>query len=200
MEIKKSFKKLDNGNTICESQKHWFAYFFPVCIILGCVFLLFHHLLWILICPFVIIYMLYLIITGTKEKWILTKDELIMKGGFLPWQKHYIEVPISNIYESYYTQGMLATILKFAEISIRRTEGSTTNLKTNCMTNYELMTQTINSEIEKMKKSNNDQNSSANPMNYSVSDEIFKLKQLYDEKLISEEEFLIQKSRILKNN
>lgn len=208
-ETKNSIKSSANHVAIiCESNKHWSSYILPVFfLVLGILFILFGL---VTSKTFRIILISGIIITSSSimkilfyksVKWILTKENLIIKFGVLPWKKTHFEVPIENIYEAYYQFGFWGKILDFGHLNIRRTEGSTTNFKATKMTNHKLLTQTINIEIKKLKKLANQEIYKINTTtDFSVSDELFKLNELYEKSVLTKEEFNQQKSKLLQSN
>ncbi|MBS9768573.1 MAG: hypothetical protein KGV44_13685 [Flavobacteriaceae bacterium] len=200
-ETKKINQNAVRSEIICTSKKHWSSYIFPILFILIGLFIF-------ILGYFGITKNIYLIIIGLllsirylnkilaykSTMWILTKEDLTIKSGFLPWAKTHLEIPIEDIYDSYYQFGFFAKILGYGHLNIRRTEGSTSSFVTTQMTNCDLMTATINSEVLNLKKNANKMNYSTN---ISVADELIKLNDLLEKGVINKEEFDFQKNKIL---
>lgn len=193
---------------ICISNKHWSAYVFPIFFLtIGGLFLfmgLFSPLTkingWTISGLILSLFSLNKILANKSTKWILTKEDLIIKSGFLPWKKSYFEIPIENIYEAYYQFGFWAKIMGYGHLNIRRTEGSTSQFITTKMTNFKEITATVNSEVRKLKKLANQVQKISGGNNFSISDELLKLNDLFEKSIISEDEFIEQKNKLLKSN
>ena len=206
-ETKKTSGKISD-EVICVSNKHWSAYILPVFLLLivGLFLLmgLFLHITKIngeTISGIVFsLLSLKKIMENKSTKWILTKEGLIMKSGFLPWTKSNFEVPIENIYEAYYRFGFWAKILGFGHLTIRRTEGTTSQFIATKMTNFKQITAKINSEVRNLKKLAKQVQKISDGSSLSISDELLKLNELLEKSIISEDEFKAQKNRLLNSN
>lgn len=135
-------------------------------------------------------------LSNRSTSWTLTDEDLIIKSGFLPWNKIYLEIPKEDLYEALYSRGFFATIFGFGTLTIRRTEGTTSSFTTSGMTNPQEITGSINSLVREIKKKSR-MNFINITNNQSVADEINKLLELKNQGLINEEEFAIQKQRLI---
>lgn len=195
-----------HSNIVCESKKHWSTYILPIILIFHAIPFLFMGLyggvrliVWLIAGVILLFVTMNSILRNLSTKWILTQEELIIKSGFLPWKKTYFEIPIETIYEAYYQYGFWAKIFGYGHLNIRRTEGSTSSFRTTAMTNCDVITQSINTEVKTLKKSKQvPQQSSVTQ--YSVADELMKLSELMTKGIITQEEFAEQKAKLLKGN
>ncbi|MCB9201977.1 MAG: SHOCT domain-containing protein [Flavobacteriales bacterium] len=176
------------------SKKHWVTYVIPVILlIIGALSILSKNFIG------GIIFLTLGIITVLANKsvsMVLTNEDLVFKSGFLPWNKTYYEIPLEDIYESYFEKGIFATIFGFASITIRRTEGTTSSFSSSGMTEAKELTGSINSLIRKIKKNTKQSFVNVNA-NISIADEIHKLVELKEKGILSAEEFDLHKQRLL---
>ena len=63
-------------------------------------------------------------------------------------------VVCGDIYESFYRYGFWSKILGYGQITIRRTDGNTTNFIFDKMTNFKDLVGEINYKVQEFKKSN----------------------------------------------
>ncbi|MCB9202743.1 MAG: PH domain-containing protein [Flavobacteriales bacterium] len=193
-----SYQSIKN---VCQSYKHWSSYFLPIVVIFITLILVLSFNKLIFWGSVLIFFSLTKILSNRTTKWILTKNELIIKSGFLPWKKTYFEVPVDDIFEAYYNQGFFGTILGYGNLAIRRKDGTTTGFSTSKMVNYKQMTQELNSRVKLIKKETaSKQTIFVSNNNNSVSDEIYKLKELLDKNIITDHEFNSQKEKLLQSN
>lgn len=194
------------GDVICLSKKHWSVYIFPSFLLfIGFLYFLssfagirqdvFRLIFSVVIC----LLSLNRILDSKKTEWILTKDVLIIKSGFLPWRRSYFEIPIEDVYEAYYEFGFWAKIFGYGHLIVRRTEGDTSVFRTAKMTNCDNMTQRINAEVRDLKRQQMNRGGESNVnKSHFVADELSKLNDLLLKGVISKDEFLDQKKKILR--
>jgi uncharacterized membrane protein YdbT with pleckstrin-like domain len=198
----KSFeqKQPETGKIICESEKHYITYVFPILAIFLGLYLLFKTGLIVgLISKFIgitiILSAILNILAKIKSKWILLEDKLIIKTGFLSWKRIYFEIPIDTIFEAYYESNFFAKLFGYAHLNIRRTDGVSSRFGIKTMNNYEQMTFSINKLVKEFKAIT--LKSPQTTMTNSLSEELLKFVNLRDQKIISEEEFQIIKKKLL---
>ncbi len=92
---------------------------------------------------FILLNIIY-ILKLRSTKWLLTEEDLILKSGYLPWSKKVFHVKIYNIYESYYNETFLGHYLNYGNITVRRTDGSTSHLQETSLQNVVNFVQQIN--------------------------------------------------------
>lgn len=179
---------------IAISKKHWSTYIWPVVAsVLGLILLIGKsYLLGIIFLPAGVMK----ILSNKSTSWILTDQELIIRSGFLPWRKTYLEIPKEDIYEAFYSNGFLANIFGYGSLTIRRTDGTTSAITNDGMTNPKEIIGAINSLVREIKK-----NLSGNQLNHNnlaiIADEIEKLIELKNQGLIDNEEFLFYKQKLI---
>jgi len=182
-----------HNQLITQSSKHWSSYLLPLIGI--SVGISFGIQSWIL-ASIVLVFPVTKILSNIRTKWILTDSYLIFKTGFLPWKRTYLEIPHSLFFEAYYERNFFSVILGFGNLVLKKTDGTTSFLRTTMMNNKDNVIQNINSIAWEVKE-NTQQivQQQINPP--SVSDELLKLSNLKDQGVISDEEFEIQKRKIL---
>lgn len=207
-EIRTHSNHRNNCKVVVESKKHWVAYILPVILLLifGVPFLIgvlagFYdpkNFIMLMIPLPVVFLSIFAIINNQSISWTLTEEELIIKSGFLPWKKMYYLIPVEDIYEAYYSTGFLATIFGFGDLSIRRTEGSTTGFTFRTMNKHKEISGEINSRVRGYKKLKYNQPSvSLLTKGNSVIDELSQMAALKKEGLLTPEEFQQMKSVLL---
>ena len=192
-------KEINTSKVICESKKHFFANFFPIfLIIVGAFFgiAFFYEASFMgLVGIIMIAFGIHKILLNKTTRWILYEDELIITSGFLPWQRIFFTIPIDNIFEAFYQHDFFAHLFKYGHLNIRRTEGSTSSFRTTAMIKNKEMTGTINSMVRNLKTNPVQKN----PLNQNLSDELLKLANLKNQGILTEEEFQLQKQKMLSN-
>lgn len=184
------------GTILAISKKHWSTYIWPAFVVLlGLTFLLSKNYIFGSI---ILIIGVTKILSNKSTSWTLTDEDLIIRSGFLPWRKIYFEIPKEDIYEAFYSYGFFANIFGFGNLTIRRTEGTTSSFSCSGMTNPKEIVGSINSLVREIKK-----NPKANFLNinsnYSVADELQKLVELKNQGLLNEDEFNAQKRKLIDN-
>ncbi|NJC25810.1 YdbT family protein [Neolewinella antarctica] len=190
-----------NAPAICVSRKHWATYtpwifISPVAFLflLGSIGSTTYKTLVLTIGLTILAGIVNKILSQRAVKWSLFDDKLVVESGYLPWTKSYWTFPIETIYESFYESGFLHKLLGFGTLVIRRTEGSTTSIESRVMTNASSMASDINYLVKEFRGR---QNSSSNTNSGSVADELLKLGELLKQGLITEQEFNLEKRRVL---
>jgi hypothetical protein len=190
---------------MCESKKHWISYVIPVILTsLGLILTLTifsskttsSNIIYFVLGIFLILRNLNSILKIKSTLLILKEDVLIIKEGYLSWKRVHFEIPIGDIYESFYRYGFWSKILGYGQITIRRTDGNTTNFIFDKMTNFKDLVGEINYKVQEFKKSNK-QNIIINQNNISISDELTKLNILLKEGVLTQAEFDLQKQKLL---
>lgn len=188
---KTHYQPSSTANVICVSSKHAIHHVLLGLIILFSVIFSFLGII-------IFILGIFWFLNIRSVKWILTENELIVKKGFLPWQKTYFEIPIEDIFEAYYTHGFFATIFGFGHLYVRRTDGTTSVFDEKMMKGHKEIVGHINSLIRDLKKKKSQANVYNIGPNFLVSEELYKLSSMFEKGLLTEEEFQQQKGRLLK--
>lgn len=135
-------------------------------------------------------------ILNWRVEWIFENDVLTLKAGLLPWKRTFFVIDISQIYDAYYENSLLGTLLGYGSLHIRRTDGVTSKTSQFRMTNHKKIISQINNSLSLYKK-----NSLPQPEQIitkeSLSDELRKLADLNKDGVISDEEFQKLKNRLI---
>ena len=194
METFEQSNPTNTSDIIAVSKKHWCTLIIPVILCFICLNLfLTKHPILAAICLAIAIPRTIAIL---RTSWTLTPQFLIIQGGFLPWKRIYLQIPKENIYESFYSKSLLGTIFGFSNITIRKTDGNTSGLEGYFMNNAKQFTSEINSMVYDLKKKEAPIATFVHS-NHSVADEIQKLAQLRNQGVITEEEFQVQKAKLM---
>lgn len=189
------------------SYKHWRANISPILLMIVGGILLFSSKMWGITIGVSLLYFAGTRFLSNKQtSWVLTNDLLIIKSGFLPWKRIYYEVPKEDIYEAYFSQGILDSFFGSATLVIRRTDGLASTIAFKKMTNKEDIIGNINASIREHKKY--PQHIASNTSDIvqelrfqnaksSVADELYKLSILKEKGLISTEEFEAHKRKLI---
>lgn len=188
-------RTIDNTPVVCESTKHWTVYVGPVFVILLALFFSLGMEKYLIVWIAIILLSILRILSSKSSKWILTKNELIIKSGFLPWRKSYFDIPIDTIFEAYYEHNLFANIFGYGHLNIRRTEGSTSSFRTTKMTKHKEITTNINSMVQELKKQEKLMNMPQPTVN--TVDELYKLSQLKQQGILTDEEFEHMKQKLI---
>lgn len=187
-------------------KKHWSVYVIPAVILLLSLFSVFVSFSvktkWLSIG--LLVFGTFFAISKTVKllqlasvKWTFNGDELHVTRGFLPWNKTRIQIPIFDIYDSSVSSGFLGHYLNFGHISIRRTEGMTSQLSERHLGRAVHFSGIVNQYVQEYKKGKND----VNIIQGHEDDLVIKLQRLVDLKnsgALSEEEFAELKKRLIK--
>lgn len=185
----------DENKILCVSKKHWTSNILPIAfLVVGCVLLIYKIAFWGYI---VIFASITKILSNRATTWTLSEEKLIIRSGFLSWKKTYFEIPREEFYEAFYSKSFWGMFLGYAQITIRRNEGITSSFSSKRMTNFKDITTSINTIASNIKKQKAQPQSFIINQNISVADEIQKLVHLKAQGILSEEEFNIQKERLL---
>lgn len=186
----------DNSVVACESKKHWVVFVIPFfMIIVGLFFMLTTMKYYIMAGIVIILFSVMKILDYKSSKWILTKNELIIKSGFMPWKKTYFDIPIENIFEAYYEHDLLSNIFGYGHLNIRRTDGSTSTFRTTKMKNQKKITSNINTMVRELKNQEKIMNIPQSVV--STVDELYKLSQLKQQGVLTDEEFERMKQKLI---
>ncbi len=179
------------------SKKHWATYILPtVAVLFGLFFLLGKYNI---IGIGLIFFGVTKILTNKSTSWTLTNEDLVIKSGFTPWRKLYFEIPKEDIYEALYHRTIFGSIFGFGDLSVRRTDGSTSTFSCSGMTDPKEITGSVNALVRETKKSS--KNNTVNfTNNISLADEIQKLAELKNQGILNDEEFNVQKQRLINHS
>ena len=84
--------------------------------------------------------------------WVVTGEDVIVKGGWLPWTKSQFAVPVDSIFEAYYSIGFWAKVLNYGHCTIRRTEGTTSSFRETYLARPKELVGLINQKVRDFKK------------------------------------------------
>lgn len=186
-----------NSTVICQSKKHWIVYVFPYfMIVLGLFFMLTTLRYYVIVGIAFIAISVMKILKYKSIQWTLTESELIIKSGFLPWRRDYLEIPIDTIFEAYYRHNLLSNIFGYGHICVRRTEGVTSGFDESAMINHGKITGKINAMIRELKEPQT-QKITPQMQKSSNIDELVKLTELHRQGAITDDEFERMKQRLI---
>lgn len=186
-------------------KKHWSVYLVPGLIILVALFFVYVSFgittKWLSIGLLIfgsivaiskILNVLYL----ASVTWTFNGGELQVTQGVLPWNKSRIQIPIFDIYDSSVSSGFLGHYLNFGHISIRRTEGMTSQLSESYLGKAVNFSGIVNQYVQEYKKGQNLVNT--NPGQTSdVGLELQRLVDLKNTGVLTEEEFERLKKKLI---
>jgi hypothetical protein len=132
----------------CISKKHWTAYVVPVAILCIGLFLITMGSYMLYIGLALIFIALRKVVILSRVRWVLSDNDLLICRGILPWQRTQMQIPIFNIYESYVSFGMFGHFLDYGSISIRRTEGVTSQISETSLAGAKRLSGRINSLVQ----------------------------------------------------
>lgn len=193
----KSSATPDVNNVLCISRKHWSAYVFHSILFIIGLYLASSGGFWIFIGVVIMLAAAMKILSNFFVKWTLTEEEVIVEGGFLPWAKTYREIPFYDIFEAFYNPSFLGHIFGYGRLTIRRSEGTTTSFSSSCMNSNKEMTSGINTFIRKLKTKDSSITYVNNQVSISMSDELERLHELREKGILTADEFIQRKNRLL---
>lgn len=186
-----------NSTVICQSKKHWIVYVFPYfMIVLGLFFMLTTLKYYVIAGIAFIVISVMKILKYKSTQWTLTDTDLIIKSGFLPWRKTYLNIPVDTIFEAYYKHDLLSNIFGYGHLYIRRTEGMTSGFDESAMIKHGEITGKINTMIRELKKPQTQQITPQTQKSSNI-DELVKLTELHRQGAITDEEFERLKQRLI---
>lgn len=133
---------------------------------------------------------------NSRIEWVFENNTLTTKSGLLPWNRTVFKTDISQIYEAFFTQSFMGTILGFGGLHIRRTDGVTSKIFQFSMNNHKKMVSGINRAISNYKNNQNEKVEVIASQG-SLTDELIKLADLNKDGVISDEEFEKLKKKII---
>jgi membrane protein YdbS with pleckstrin-like domain len=145
-------------------KKHWIIYLIPGLIILVALFFIYLSFgivtKWISIgllvfAAIVAISKILKVLYIASITWSFNGGELHVTKGFLPWKKTRIQIPIFDIYDSSVSIGFLGHYLNFGHISIRRTEGITSQFSERYLGSAVHFSGIVNQYVQEYKKGQN---------------------------------------------
>lgn len=83
--------------------------------------------------------------------WTAEDARLVLRSGWLPWRRSEFGIAYDTIFESYFQFGPLDKLFGSRDITIRRTEGVTSNTVATNMKNGEEISSAINRKIKEAK-------------------------------------------------
>ena len=84
--------------------------------------------------------------------WVVTAEDVIVQGGWLPWKKYRFEIPINSVFEAYYSIGFWAKLLNYGHCTLRRTEGTTSSFSVTYLARARELTGLINQKVKQYRK------------------------------------------------
>ncbi|PYO43909.1 MAG: hypothetical protein DMD29_01240 [Gemmatimonadetes bacterium] len=84
--------------------------------------------------------------------WVVTAEDVIVQGGWLPWKKYRFEIPINSVFEAYYSIGFMAKLLNYGHCTLRRTEGTTSSFSVTYLARARELTGLINQKVKQYRK------------------------------------------------
>jgi len=84
--------------------------------------------------------------------WVVTAEDVIVQGGWLPWKKYRFDIPINSIFEAYYSIGFWAKLLNYGHCTLRRTEGTTSAFSVTYLARARELTGLINQKVKQYRK------------------------------------------------
>jgi len=84
--------------------------------------------------------------------WVVTAEDVIVQGGWLPWKKYRFDIPINSIFEAYYSIGFWAKLLNYGHCTLRRTEGTTSSFSVTYLARARELTGLINQRVKQYRK------------------------------------------------
>lgn len=186
-----------NSTILCQSKKHWIVYIFPsFMILLGLIFMLLPLKFYLILGIAFVVISIIKILDYKSTQWTLTESELIIKSGFLPWRRDYLEIPIDTIFEAYYRHNLLSNIFGYGHICVRRTEGVTSGFDESAMINHGEITGKINAMIRDLKEPQTQQITPQTQKSSNI-DELVKLTELHRQGALTDDEFERMKQKII---
>lgn len=186
-------------------KKHWTVYIMPGIIILVALFFVYLSFgittKWISIgllvfSSIVALSKILTVLNLASVHWSFNGGELRVTKGFLPWNKTHIQIPIFDIYDSSVSSGFIGHYLNFAHISIRRTEGMTSQLSERNLYGAVNFSGIVNQHVQEYKKGQNLKGSSAIQAG-DVGMELQRLVDLKNTGVLNEEEFERLKRKLI---
>lgn len=195
METAGSLQPYSDTNILIVARKHWYAYLPPAILFFICL------IVWLTI-KFIallgIIWCIHLVLKYQSTSWSLTDHELIIQKGYLPWTKSYYSIPIEDIYEAYYRHGLEAKLFKFGHLSIRRTDGTTTEFTERTMSHADELTGTVNAMVRQLKQQRYQPAQSINVQtNINITHSLIELAKLKERGILTDSEFEQAKRRTI---
>lgn len=189
--------KLKKTNFELTTKKHWSTFTVPAVLILIGFFMLaaFSFVKYVGIA--LIIFNAIKILSLKTVKWTLTSNELNITKGILPWAKTEVQIPIFDIYESLVSFGMFGHFFGYGNITIRRTEGITSQITETSLIGAKNFSAEINNLVQQYKK--NKHNVTANQLSTTrgVGEELRQLVDLKNNGELTQQEYDEMKQKII---
>lgn len=83
--------------------------------------------------------------------WTAEEERLVLRSGWMPWRRSEFGIAYDTIFESYFQFGMIDKLIGSRDITIRRTEGVTSNTVATNMKSGEEISGAINRKIKETK-------------------------------------------------
>lgn len=186
-------------------KKHWTVYIVPSIFLLAALFFVYLSFgiktKWISVgmlvfASFTAVSKIMKILNLASVSWTFNGRELQVRRGVLSWKKTLIQIPIFDIYDSSISNGFLGHYLNFGHISIRRTEGMTSQLSERHMAGALNFSGHVNHCVQEYKKGQN----LVNSVKGESKDVVMMIQRLVDLKntgVLSEEEFERLKKKVI---
>ena len=194
------------------SKKHWFSYVTNVILILfiatPCLVSYYSYRDMVDEHPFMIygiltfgLFVLYTnlraIVLNLKVKWMFDDQVLLIKSGLLPWHRTNFGIDVSKIYEMYYKNNFMGTILGYGTLHVRQTDGVSSHKVGFSMTKHKKMTATINEAINNYKNESKFKVSGNANTTENISNELMRLAHMHRDGIITNEEFTALKKKLI---
>lgn len=83
--------------------------------------------------------------------WTAGEEGVTRRCGWMPWQRSSFTYPYDTIFEAYYTDNIVGHYIGSHTITIRRTEGVTSNIVATSMQNAKEIVQRVNQRVKEAK-------------------------------------------------
>lgn len=83
--------------------------------------------------------------------WTAGEEGVTRRCGWMPWQRSTFTYPYDTIFEAYYTDNIVGHYIGSHTITIRRTEGVTSNIVAASMQNAKEIVQKVNQRVKEAK-------------------------------------------------
>ena len=191
--------KMETQNAELTIKKHWVNYEVPVTLTLIGIGMASASSFIKYFGYALVMYNLLRIYSISTVKWRLTRSELNISRGMLPWTKNLWQVPIFDIYESTVSYGLFGHILGYGNINVRRTEGVTSVICGSTLAGAKAFSSTLNGLVRDFKTSKNTIVMNQSAGSKTVSDQLVDLADLKSKGELTQQEFDQMKKRLLEN-
>ena len=143
-----------------------------------------------------VLWLTYSVLRIQQIQWTITQRRLLISGGLLPWQKYDYHLTPHQIFEAFANQTLTGRALNFGTVVIRKSDGVGSTLTEAFMSSPRKFAANINQWLETAHQSTAAPQPSSN-VSSSAIEQLEKLVAMKNGGLISEEEFLRMKAKII---